>query len=73
MASIEVLLNLKNQLTAKLKDVSGDIDKLKAKMQGSADAISNIGLNQVRALKAAQNEIPGIGRGMDLITNKYTL
>lgn len=59
-AKLTLLLELKDRLfNSKLKKVSGKIDALKIK--------------HAQAFSAMKQELPMLGKGMDLITNKYVL
>lgn len=70
MNGIEVLLQLKDKLTGAMQGAENKLAQMAQKMQVHADKIGN---SQVKAMQAAQSEIPGFSRLMDLATNKYVL
>ncbi len=68
--TLDVILQLKDKLTGQMGVA---IQKLKAQQSNAQGLSDKLGMSQVKAMKAAQSEIPGVSRGLDLLTNKYTL
>lgn len=62
-------LLLKDSVTTKLNPLNGAADKLSTKFTGLQDKISKT----ESAFKGAANEIPGMSRGLDMLSNPMML
>lgn len=70
-AKMQLILELKNKLfNTKLMETQKKFTAASSKMRGGIDKLKNA---HVKAFSAMRDQFPLLGRGMDLITNKYVL
>ena len=70
-SKLELLLELKNKLfNTKLMETQKKFTDASSKMRGGIDKLKNA---HVKSFNAMKDQFPVLGRGVDLLTNKYVL
>ena len=70
-AKMQLILELKNKLfNTKLMETQKKFTAASSKMRGGIDKLKNA---HVKSFNAMKDQFPTLGRGLDLITNKYVL
>lgn len=69
-AKIELLLELRNRIKAGLSSAR---DALNQNLSSMRNRIGEIRESHIEAFKAMRDEVPGLGRAIELITNPYAL
>ena len=68
---MQLILELKNKLfNTKLRDTQKKFTDASSKMRGGIDKLKNA---HVKSFNAMKDQFPVLGRGVDLLTNKYVL
>ncbi len=67
-SKIELLLSLKNRLKGGLQGAENQLKGATARMKASLKGLQE---NHLEAFGAMKNEIPGLARGMELLSNPY--
>jgi len=68
LAKLQLLIDLKNNLNAGLDAAKKKVDKTTGQMQ---DKLDKFKASNIKAFNAIKDEVPGIGRALELITNPY--
>ncbi len=70
LAKLQLLIDLKNNLKAGLDGAKKQVEKSTGQIQGKLDAFK---MKNIEAFSAVKDEIPGLGRAVELLTNPYVL
>lgn len=68
LAKLQLLIDLKNNLNAGLDAAKNKVEKTTGQMQ---DKLDKFKASNIKAFDAIKNEVPGIGRVLDLLANPY--
>ncbi len=78
------IIETQHKLTSATKKMRGSVDKFKSKItelqhrfklasKSIGGSINNLKIKHIQAFNAMKAELPGLGRALDLLTNKYVL
>ena len=70
LAKLQLLIDLKNNLNAGLDAAKNKVEKTTGQMQDKLDKFKT---SNIKAFNAIKDEVPGVGRALELLTNPYIL
>lgn len=68
LAKLQLLIDLKNNLNAGLDAAKKKVEKTTGQMQEKLDKFK---ASNIKAFNAIKDEVPGVGRALELLTNPY--
>lgn len=68
LAKLQLLIDIKNNLNAGLDAAKKKVDKTTGQMQ---DKLDKFKASNIKAFNAIKDEVPGVGRALELLTNPY--